>query len=69
LSFIERIEAFCLTFDLTAERGTNRGDIRPGLRVAGFERTPTLAFSVNDDTVTFLRILYAGKNWQSMLDE
>jgi len=69
LSFVERLEAHCLSFDLAAERGTRRDDIRPGLRVVGFERTLTLAFSVDDDTVTFLRIFYAGKNWQSVLDD
>lgn len=69
LSFVERLEAHCLSFDLAAERGTRRDDIRPGLRVAGFERTLTLAFSVDDDTVTFLRVFYAGKNWQSVFDE
>lgn len=69
LSFVERLETCCLSFDLAAERGTRRDDIRPGLRVVGFERTLTLAFSVDDDTVTFLRVFQAGKNWQSVFDE
>ncbi|MGB3899125.1 MAG: type II toxin-antitoxin system RelE/ParE family toxin [Mesorhizobium sp.] len=69
LSFIERIEAYCLAFDLASERGVLRDDIRPSLRVVGFRRTLTLAFSIDDDTVTFLRIFYAGKNWQSLFDE
>ncbi|WP_330998597.1 type II toxin-antitoxin system RelE/ParE family toxin [Ollibium composti] len=29
LSFVERLEAHCLSFDLAAERGTRRDDIRP----------------------------------------
>jgi toxin ParE1/3/4 len=69
LSFIERVEAYCLAFDLAAERGMRRDDIRPGLRVVGFERTLTLAFSTDDDTITFLRIFHAGRNWQGVFDE
>ena len=53
----------------SAERGTRRDDIRPGLRVVGFERTLTLAFSVDDSSVTFLRIFQAGRNWQNLFDE
>lgn len=69
LSFIERIEAYCLAFDLASERGVRRDDIRPNLRVVGFKRTITLAFSIDDDTITFLRIFYAAKNWQNIFDE
>ena len=69
LAFVERIEAYCLAFDLAAERGTRRDDIRPGLRTVGFERTLTLAFSVEDGTVTILRIFYAGRDWWSLFDE
>lgn len=67
LSFLGRIEAYCLGFDLAAERGTRRDDIRPGLRIVGFERTLTLGFSVENDTVTILRIFYAGSDWRNHL--
>lgn len=67
LSFLERIETYCLAFDLAGERGTGRDDIRPGLRVVGFERTLTLAFAVDEDTVSFLRIFYAGSDWRDHL--
>ncbi len=33
LSYLERIEAYCLGFDVASERGHLREDIRPGLRV------------------------------------
>jgi toxin ParE1/3/4 len=69
LFFVERVEAYCLAFDLAAERGTRRDDIRPGLRVVGFERVLALAFTVDDGSVTFLRIFQAGRNWQSLFDE
>ena len=65
LSYIERIEAHCLNFDLAAERGHRRDDIRPGLRISGFENRITIAFFINDDSVTFLRFFYGGRNWES----
>ena len=61
LSYIERLEDYCARFDLVAERGTRRDDIRPGLRLVGFERRVTIAFHVDPSTVTIDRILYGGR--------
>jgi toxin ParE1/3/4 len=33
ISYIGRIEDYCAKFDLVAQRGTRRDDIRPGLRL------------------------------------
>ena len=64
LRYIERIEAFCLRLDIASERGVLREDIRPGLRVVGFERRLTVAFSVETETVTIYRLFYGGQNWE-----
>ena len=37
ISYIQRIEDYCARLDLASERGTRRNDIRPGLRVVGFD--------------------------------
>jgi toxin ParE1/3/4 len=62
LAYIERIEAYCRRFDLVAERGVSRDDIRPGLRSVGFERRVAIAFHVEVRTVTIDRILYGGRD-------
>ena len=67
ISYIERIEAFCLGFDLASERGQLRGDIRPGLRIIGFERRITIAFSVDAERVTILRLFYGGQSWEELV--
>lgn len=67
LSYIERIEAFCLGFSHVSERGTRRDDIRSGLRIVGFERRVTIAFAVNEERVTILRIFYGGRNWEEIM--
>jgi toxin ParE1/3/4 len=67
LAFVERIEHWTDGLASFPERGTKRDDIRPGLRVAGFERRVTIAFRVETDTVTILRILYAGRELERAL--
>ena len=67
LRYIERIETFCMRLDLASERGALREDIRPGLRVVGFERRLTVAFSVGTEIVTIYRLFYGGQNWEEVL--
>ncbi len=64
ISYIERIETYCLGFELASKRGHRCDDISPGLRIVGFERRVTIAFAVDDDCVTILRLFYGGQNWE-----
>ena len=59
--YIQRIRAFLRGFDTFPERGSRRDDIRPGLRMVGFERRVTIAFVVEGDEVIFSNILYGGR--------
>lgn len=67
LAYVERIEAFCNGLDVASERGSLRDDIRPNLRVVGFERSATIAFIVEETRVVVLRIFYGGRNWTEIL--
>ncbi len=67
LAYVERIEAYCREFAEFPDRGRQRDDLFPGLRVVGFERRVTLAFLVGTDTVTFLRIFYGGRNVETLM--
>ena len=58
LGYILRIEKTCQSLTTLPERGTRRDDLRPGLRVMGFERRVLIAFRVSADSVAILRILY-----------
>lgn len=62
LHYIERIEKTCLSLQTLPERGTRRDDLRPGIRVMGFERRVLIAFQIDKDTVAILRILYGGRS-------
>ena len=63
LGYTARLEAYCNGFEFASERGQRRDDLRPGLRVVGFERRVAIVFSVSDSEVTILRLYYGGQNW------
>ena len=67
MAYLERIEIYCRGFADFPERGIRRDDLFPGLRLVGFERRVTLAFHVGADTVTFLRILYGGRDIDALM--
>jgi toxin ParE1/3/4 len=41
---VNRIIGFLAGLDVFPERGTIRDDIKPGLRIIGFERSASIAF-------------------------
>ncbi|GJE18431.1 type II toxin-antitoxin system RelE/ParE family toxin [Methylobacterium marchantiae] len=69
LAYVERIEVYLRGFDLASERGTLREDIRPGLRTIGFQGRLSIAFTVDAQRVTILRIFYGGQDWETILHD
>lgn len=67
LGYVARIREFCDRLAYGAERGHRRDDIRPGLRIIGFERRVTVAFVVGAERVVILRIFYGGRDWEDDL--
>lgn len=68
LGYVERLEAFCQRLSLAPERGHRRDDIRPGLRITGFERRVTIAFVAEPGRVAILRLFYGGRDWERELE-
>ncbi len=69
LAYLERIERTCFDLLTFPERGARRDDIVPGLRTIGFERRVTIAFRVFEDTVEIVAIAYAGRSFETDLQE
>lgn len=67
LGYLSRLQGFCNSLALASERGRLRDDVRPGLRIVGFERRVTLAFTVEAERVVILRCFYGGADWESTL--
>jgi plasmid stabilization system protein ParE len=64
LAYVRRIRSFLERLADFPERGTVRNDIRPGLRIIGFERRVSVAFVVEDRNVVVLRLLYGGRPFE-----
>jgi toxin ParE1/3/4 len=62
LGFTERLVSYCTSPAVFPQRGTQRNDLRPGLRIIGYRRRVTIAFHVTSDTVIIDRILYGGRD-------
>lgn len=68
-SYVDRLVDACLKLDLASHRGTSRSDLLLGLRVIGFERRITIAFVVEDTTVSILRVFTTGRDWEAELSD
>ncbi|AZO10393.1 MULTISPECIES: type II toxin-antitoxin system RelE/ParE family toxin [unclassified Mesorhizobium] len=68
-SYEGRIRAFCERLEYGSERGTVRDDVRPDLRVVGFERRVAVAFTVEPERVVILRLFYGGASWSDDIAE
>ncbi len=65
--YIDRIEAACMGLATFPERGRRRDDIRPGLRVMGFERRATIVYQMTKKDVVIVRIFYGGQDFERAL--
>lgn len=61
-AYVQRITTFCSSLSTFPNRGALRDDLRPGLRIIGFERRVTITFEVSDQAVLILRVLYGGRD-------
>ena len=67
--YIGGIVADCMSLETFPERGHTRDDIRPGLRIKGYRRRVTIAFSVDAVTriVAIHGIFYGGQDFEHLL--
>ena len=67
IGYVRRIRAACERLADFPERGRQRDDILPGLRVIGFERRVTIAFRVLKTRVEIVTIAYGGRDYEGEL--
>jgi toxin ParE1/3/4 len=67
IGYIERVTDYCLGLDTFPRRGRLRDDIRPGLRILGFERRITIAYAIEGDVVLIHGIFYGGQDFEEVL--
>jgi toxin ParE1/3/4 len=62
IDYIGRLEKRCLSLADYPEQGTARDEVRPGLRLLGFERRTEIAFHVTPTVVVIDRIFHGGQS-------
>ncbi|WP_375511917.1 type II toxin-antitoxin system RelE/ParE family toxin [uncultured Nostoc sp.] len=67
--YISSIIAFCQSLSTFPERGTKRDDLRPNLRIIGYAKRVTIAFSVEPDRVIIHGAFYGGQDYDSFIRE
>ena len=65
--YVNRIVDFCNGFATFPLRGARRDDVLYGLRVTGFERRVTIAYTVTTNTVLIEGIYYGGQDFETAL--
>lgn len=60
--FVAGIRDHCLGLSTFPQRGTERVEIMPGLRIIGYRRAVSIVFAVDGERVLILGIFYAGRN-------
>jgi toxin ParE1/3/4 len=68
-NYVGGIVADCLSLSTFPERGNKRDDIRPNLRIKGYARRVSIAFSVNaaTDMVAIHGVFYGGQDFETLL--
>jgi toxin ParE1/3/4 len=67
--YISGIIAFCQSLSTFPERGTKRDDLRPNLRIIGYAKRVTIAFSVEPNRVIIHGAFYGGQDYDSFMWE
>ena len=67
IGYVRRIRDFCEGLEPFPERGVARDDIRPGLRLAHFEKRVVVAFTISPELVRIGRIFYGGRDYAALL--
>ena len=67
--YTEAIVTCCEGLQTFPHRGTQRDDIRPGLRVTHYRKRSVIAFVVDADQVSILGVCYGGQDYEAALQE
>ena len=58
-----------LRYHIPRHRGASRGDIRPGLRVPSCRKRTVIAFHVDTERVSLMRLFSGGQDYETFLQE
>ena len=65
--YTEAIVSYCESLRTFPLRGTQREDVRPGLRITNYKKRTVIAFDVNAEVASIISIFYGGQDYESIL--
>lgn len=65
--YTDAIVTHCEELRTFPHRGSQRADIRPGLRITNYRKRAVIAFTVDAKQVSILGIFYGGQNFETAL--
>jgi toxin ParE1/3/4 len=70
IGYIRRIRAACDKLKAFPEIGRQRDDLRPGVRILGFERRVVIVYLVlPTDDVEIGRVFYGGRDYEALITD
>lgn len=65
--YTEAIVSHCESLRTFPQRGTQRNDVRPGLRTTHYKGRVVIAYAVGDGVVSIIGIYYGGQDYETLL--
>lgn len=67
--YVDAIVTYCEGLVTFPQRGIQRGDLLPGLRITNYRHSAIIAFLVDDEakTVLILGVFYGGQDYEAVL--
>lgn len=65
--YTEVIVSYCESLDSFPLRGSQRDDVRPGLRITNFKKRAVIAFDVDTEVVSIIGVFYGGQDYETVL--
>lgn len=67
--FTDAIVTHCEGLRTFPHRGSQRDDIRPGLRVTNYRKRVVIAFAVDAELISIIGVFYGGQDYEAMLKD
>lgn len=69
MAYTDGIVNYCESLSTFPQRGTQRDDVRPGLRITNYKKRAVIAFAVTTDEVFILGVFYGGQDYETLLQD
>ena len=69
MAYTDGIVKYCESLSTFPQRGSQRNDVRPGLRITNYKKRSVIAFAVTTEEVFILGVFYGGQDYETLLQD